>query len=319
MPNTEPENSLLQVAVGVIRRTDGKVLIARRPDHVHQGGLWEFPGGKIEAGESVEQALKRELYEELGIAVKIIEPLIKIPYHYSDRSVLLNVWTVKSFSGQAVGREGQQVAWRAVDQLRHDSFPAANQAIITALLLPRFYAVLEGETEAEVINNLEQILAKDISLIQFRLKTLKKTAEKAFLQGLVWQAKQKNCQVLLNTHLLEFHDANTGIHLTRRDLLSGFKRPEGLPVLAASCHDEPELALAEKAGVDFAVIAPVQKTVTHPDAPALGWERFRQLAAKAVFPVYALGGVNNTDLDQAIYSGAQGIAGIRTFLGSQNR
>jgi thiamine monophosphate synthase len=89
--------------------------------------------------------------------------------------------------------------------------------------------------------------------------------------------------------------------------------------LAASCHDEPELALAEKAGVDFAVIAPVQKTVTHPDAPALGWERFRQLAAKAVFPVYALGGVNNTDLDQAIYSGAQGIAGIRAFLGSQNR
>ncbi len=304
---------MLHVAVGVISRPDGKLLIALRPRHVHQGGLWEFPGGKVESGETVGQALKRELNEELGIETQAIEPLIKIPYHYPDRSVLLDVWKVKAFSGQVKGQEGQKIEWVHPDELHGYAFPAANRPIITALLLPRFYAILEGASEAEVQANLEQILGREISLIQFRLKNLKTPLNKAFLQALLQQAQQKNCRVLFNSHLLEFAGDVTGLHLTRRDLLSGFSRPGGISMLAASCHDEQELAQAQKAGVDFAVIAPVQKTTTHPDAPALGWERFRQLARKAVFPVYALGGVNVSDLDQALRSGAQGIAAIRAF------
>ncbi len=304
----------LHVAVGVIKRSDGKVLIARRPDHVHQGGLWEFPGGKVETGESVEQALKRELNEELGIEAQPLEPLIKIPYRYPDRSVLLDVWTVDVFSGQAKGLEGQKVEWVGLDELSHYVFPPANKPIITALLLPRFYAVLEGTTEAEALANLERILSKDVSLIQFRLKKLKTTLNKPFLQALLQQAQQKNCRVLLNSHLFEFHEEGIGLHLTGRDLVTGFSLPEGVSILAASCHNERELALAAKAGVDFAVIAPVQKTTTHPDAPELGWERFGQLAEKAVFPVYALGGVNIADLDRALHAGAQGIAAIRAFI-----
>ena len=305
---------MLHVAVGVVQNEKGEVLIAKRPDHVHQGGLWEFPGGKVEIGETVQQALTRELNEELGIEVQFIEPLIKIPYHYPDRSVLLDVWTVKSFTGQAVGREGQIIEWRAVDALSGYAFPAANQPIITALSLPRFYAILEGESEAEVQANLERILANDISMIQFRLKTLKTQVNKAFLQTLLQQSQHKNCRVLLNSHLQKFRDETAGLHVTGSDLQSGFRRPEGVPLLAASCHNEQELALAEKAGVDFAVIAPVQKTATHPEASALGWERFSQLAGNAAFPVYALGGIDYGDLGRAITAGAQGIAAIRAFI-----
>ncbi len=306
--------SCLAVAVGVIRGSDGKILIARRPDNVHQGGLWEFPGGKVEAGETVEQALRRELKEELGIDVQMARPLIKIPYHYPERSVLLDVWTVNKFSGHATGMEGQKTAWVSVADLRRYVFPAANKAIISALTLPRFYAILEGETEIQVKENLKKILTRDISLVQFRLKTLKSPVSELFLQALLQQTNAKNCQVLFNSHLLRFSSLTTGLHLTSRDLAAGFSCPKGITWLGASCHNEAELMLAERAGVDFAVIAPVKKTATHPEAGALGWRRFSQLVDAASFPVYALGGVRDGDVETAMRSGAQGIAGIRTFL-----
>lgn len=134
MPTTEVEQ-LLHVAVGVTVQ-NATVLIAKRLQHLHQGGLWEFPGGKVEPGESVYQALCRELNEELGIAVEAAEPLIEIRHDYPDRSVLLDVWQVTAFTGQPEGRQGQEFRWISLAELRNYRFPEANAPIIGALLDP---------------------------------------------------------------------------------------------------------------------------------------------------------------------------------------
>jgi 8-oxo-dGTP diphosphatase len=140
MPNTEPKNTKrVHVAVGVIVDSDQRILIALRPGHVHQGGLWEFPGGKVEAAEAVEQALARELFEELGLELNSCRPLTQVCHDYGDKSVLLDVYWVEGFSGQAEGREGQPIAWVKAAALLDYPFPAANQRIISAVqraLLP---------------------------------------------------------------------------------------------------------------------------------------------------------------------------------------
>jgi 8-oxo-dGTP diphosphatase len=124
---------LLRVAVGVVTNGAGEVLVARRHDHLHQGGLWEFPGGKIGAGESAEAALARELHEELDILVDRAEPLLTVDHDYPDRSVRLEVWHVRAFRGIPHGREGQPLRWLRARELSPADFPAANLPIITAV------------------------------------------------------------------------------------------------------------------------------------------------------------------------------------------
>jgi 8-oxo-dGTP diphosphatase len=124
----------VEVAAGVIYNPQGQILIAKRGANQHQGGLWEFPGGKIEAGEYAQQALTRELQEELAISVTASEPLIRIEHEYSDKSVVLDVWCVTAFSGQARGVEGQPLEWVLPSDLKNYDFPAANEPIIEAVL-----------------------------------------------------------------------------------------------------------------------------------------------------------------------------------------
>ena len=121
------------VAVIVHQNDSNKILIAKRPDHVHKGGLWEFPGGKVEQGEHVFEALARELEEELAIFVLQAEPLINIQHDYPEKSVLLDVWKVTEFSGNAKENEGQAIEWVSVSQLNEYSFPEANNLIISEL------------------------------------------------------------------------------------------------------------------------------------------------------------------------------------------
>ncbi len=120
------------VAAAAILNSKGELLIAKRPDDKHQGGLWEFPGGKVEAGEEILTALDRELFEELGIKTLAAKPLIKVSHDYSDKSVVLDVWVVTEFSGKAEGREGQEVRWIVPSDIDSYTFPAANLPIIEA-------------------------------------------------------------------------------------------------------------------------------------------------------------------------------------------
>ncbi len=131
--STSTSPKLVHVAVGVIVDDQQNILIALRAKDAHQGGLWEFPGGKVEQGESVETALSRELNEELGLESISCRPLIEIRHDYTDKSVLLDVWWVDTFSGQAEGKEGQPIEWVSSAALSSYSFPEANQPIIAAV------------------------------------------------------------------------------------------------------------------------------------------------------------------------------------------
>ena len=133
MPNIAADMQPVHVAVGVILDASRRVLLTRRAEDSHQGGLWEFPGGKVEPGETLLDALARELQEELGIRVRRSSPLLEVRHDYGDKQVLLDVHVVWEFDGQALGREGQPLAWVAGDELAQYSFPAANAAIVEAV------------------------------------------------------------------------------------------------------------------------------------------------------------------------------------------
>ncbi|HQV23803.1 MAG TPA: 8-oxo-dGTP diphosphatase MutT, partial [Agitococcus sp.] len=130
---------MLNVVAAVIHNPQGQLLLAQRPLHKHQGGLWEFAGGKIDSGETAEQALVRELQEELGITATQYRPLLTVEHHYPDKSVRLNVFRVTAFEGQAHGAEGQPIVWVKPENLHDYQFPAANLPILKAALLPDIY------------------------------------------------------------------------------------------------------------------------------------------------------------------------------------
>ncbi|MDQ7089446.1 MAG: Nudix family hydrolase [Methylococcales bacterium] len=305
----------LPVVVAVIKDKQGRVLIAKRADEAHQGGLWEFPGGKIEAGETVVTALKRELSEELGINLKTANPLIKIKHHYADLSVILDVWEINDFSGTAYGKEGQQVKWVSLDTLSQYDFPAANKAIITAAKLPHCYAILDDSDRMPLLPKLDKILSNGVKLIQMRLKISTEKEIEQFLNKARPLCQQYQAEILINSAVVnEKAIERQGLHLTSTDLMALKSRPNNSGWLAASCHNRLQLQQAEKIGVDFVVLAPILPTPTHPDTQALGWDVALKLVEDVSIPVFALGGVSFDDLHVAQEKGMHGIAGIRAFL-----
>ncbi len=121
------------VAAGIVLKGD-EVLICRRPEHLHQGGKWEFPGGKVESGETANQALIRELKEEVNIDAQPTDIFETISFDYPDKQVLLEFILVPSFTGSAEGLEGQEVKWVNKNALVDYEFPAANQIIVEKLI-----------------------------------------------------------------------------------------------------------------------------------------------------------------------------------------
>jgi 8-oxo-dGTP diphosphatase len=125
----------VHVAVGVVKNFQGEILLSKRAKHLHQGGLWEFPGGKVEQDESVFDALVREFQEEVNITITQAEPFMTIHHDYGDKQVLLDVWISTHFNGDARSNEDQLIAWVAPEKLSDYEFPKANQAIIEKLMV----------------------------------------------------------------------------------------------------------------------------------------------------------------------------------------
>ncbi|MFN3585994.1 MAG: Nudix family hydrolase [Moraxellaceae bacterium] len=302
------------VVAAVIRR-DGRILIARRPSHLHMGGLWEFPGGKVEPGEPVEAALLRELDEELGIIPTDFHPLIRLQHDYPDKAVCLDVWEVTAFRGEPEGREGQPLAWVAPERLRDHEFPAANHAIVTAARLPdRYLMTPDGLSVAARREWLAARLAAGARLILFRDTTLPEAAYRAEAVALLEICVAARAQLMLHGSpaRLAALPAAAGLHLPARMMAATSARP--VPAdkwLAVSVHDAAELAQAVALGADFVTLSPVQPTVSHPGAPGLGWAQFAAWVEGASLPVYALGGLKDDDVALARQHGAQGVAGIR--------
>ncbi len=308
----------IHVAAAVIVDGEGRILIARRPADKHQGGLWEFPGGKCEAGETVRECLQRELHEELGIEVGQARPLIQIAHDYPDKSVLLDVWQVEGFTGEAHGREGQPVRWVYSSALNDFSFPAANRPIVKAAQLPdRYFITPEPDADhAAFLRMFDAVLRKGVQLLQFRAKALATEVYRALAKRVIELAHAHGAKVLLNSEpRLALELGADGVHLTsvRLQALSQRPLPAGM-LVAASCHNGQELAQAQKIECDFAVLSPVCVTASHPDAAPLGWQQFAEQTRHAALPVFALGGLTLEDLPQAFSHGAQGVAGIRAFL-----
>jgi 8-oxo-dGTP diphosphatase len=311
---TRSAYATLQVAVGVVKNAQGQVLISLRHDDLHQGGLWEFPGGKIEANETAEQALIRELREEMAINVISATPLITIRHQYADVAVQLNVFLVQEFSGIARNCEGQAFQWVQTQELKKYAFPAANQSIITAAQLPPYYAILDDSDASLLTTNLQIILTKGIKLIQARLKNLSEETSRVFINQAYSLCQQHGALLLINSAVKLTDNMADGIHLTSRDLMAMQSRPANIQWLAASCHNRQELKHAEQIGVDFVVLAPVLATRTHPETAPLGWQQFTELVNDCNLPVYALGGLTLAHTAIAQQAGGQGIAAIRAFL-----
>ena len=329
MTDVHQKQELLHVGVAAIVK-DNKVLISKRPEDVHQGGLWEFPGGKVEPGESIEAALKREVQEELGINILASQPLIKLTHHYKDKSVLLDTYRVELFETSggyeypdttvSTGAEGQLVQWVPISQLRQYAFPAANAAIINALQLPPVYAIsADLKTPTMAVSAINVLLDK-YHLVQIRLKSLSGKALEETIKQVMEKAMDK-VQIMFNSSMQlpdYLHQQSTGLHLTSRHLfndefIAQYKKDYPDKLISASCHNQDEIERANALKLDFITLSPVQKTRSHPEQPPLGWESFRLLTARAVMPVYALGGVQTDNLPQAQVYGAQGVAGIRNF------
>ncbi len=124
---------IVEVAVGVIKRNN-KIYISKRADDIHQGGKWEFPGGKREVNETIEQTLTRELSEEIGIQVTQQSPFMLIEHDYGDKKVRLDVRLVENFEGVPSHLEGQKSQWVDINDLSQFTFPDANKVIIDKLM-----------------------------------------------------------------------------------------------------------------------------------------------------------------------------------------
>ncbi|PCM43829.1 Nudix family hydrolase [Marinobacter sp. ANT_B65] len=317
----------VHVAVGVIARA-GRILIARRPDHVHQGGLLEFPGGKVEAGETVQAALVREIFEETGLKIPpdTLQPVIGIRHDYGDKRVFLDVWRTDRAEGEAFGREGQPVNWMRPEDLKDHDFPVANRPIIRALRLPSLLAVTgDIDTGDTGIRQLRRALGEPLKGASPRLVLLRAPCMAVEDYRLLAGAASDACEsagagLVLHGSPAVFDDSlgAAGLHLPWREAEKLDVRPVPDGVwLGVSCHDAVQIDHAVAIGADYVTLGPVKPTATHPGTPAIGWARFRELVSRATIPVFGLGGLDLSDLDQARQAGGQGIAGIR-YWWSQN-
>jgi 8-oxo-dGTP diphosphatase len=301
------------VAAAVIERPDGSFLLAKRPPGKPYPGYWEFPGGKIEAGESPCAALKRELYEELGIEVQRAYPWLTRLYHYSHAHVRLNFIRVAGWTGEPAAREGQRLSWQRPGNPTVAPMLPANAPILKALELPLEYAITDAGAFGidSMLREVRRALDCGVRLMQIREHSMDPAALEVFAGAVMKAAQASDARVLVNgDEALARRIGAHGLHLTARRLKQTTRRPE-FDWCAASCHDESELDKAAQLDLDFAVLGPIRPTPSHPHVAALGWQRFVQLVRGYPLPVFALGGLEKQDLEQARSHGAHGIAMIR--------
>jgi len=232
---------LIHVAAGAVVDPEGRVLIAQRPPQAHQGGLWEFPGGKLERSETPEQALARELAEELGIKIAACRPLIRVEHDYADRRVLLDVYRVDAYQGMPVGREGQPLAWLEPWAMDPAQFPAADRPIITALRLPSLYLITgpDPTDPDDFLLRLGLALETGIKLVQLRAHELPDADFSRLVRGAYPLCRAVGARLLLNRDPKAVADLPCdGLHLSARRLRGLGERPDAPSrLVGASCHD----------------------------------------------------------------------------------
>lgn len=305
------------MACGVVRRADGRILLAQRPAGKIAAGWWEFPGGKIELAEQNGAALSRELHEELGVQVSAARPLIRIRHEYSDRVVLLDVWLVTDFIGSPQGREGQQWCWATLDEVERFRLLPTVLPILPALRLPTHYVFTPPRAQADTIRQGLARLPRGAAL-RLRLPGYTPEAYMALAASLLADCRAQGLQLILDRDpeaalalgAAGWHanaQAARGLSAQRLRAL-----PAGFWVLG-SAHSRADLLALRACGVHAAVLGTVRPSASHPDGHCLGWQGFSALSDRCGLPVYAIGGLGPQDLPQAWSAGAQGIAAISAY------
>jgi 8-oxo-dGTP diphosphatase len=300
---------VVEVAAAVIERPDGSFLLAQRPAGKVYAGWWEFPGGKVEAGESTERALARELHEELGIDVRRAYPWITRVHIYEHATVMLHFFRVLQWDGEPRAKEHQAIVWQRLHEPIAEPMLPANAPVLAALALPLEYAITDAQSlgAAEQLALVEARMKAGLRLVQVRDKDHWERSRLIYV--IKRMAQQYGAKVLVNGG-----PAADGIHFSAEQLMTLRARPQALEngaLLGASCHSAQELGHAMAIGLDFAVLGPVKATASHPGAELLGWDGFRRIADSASIPVYAIGGMRPADLHEARRAGAHGLAMIR--------
>lgn len=313
-----PTTAAMHVMAGVMLDPQGRVLLAQRPSGKHLAGLWEFPGGKLEAGETPVDGLVRELREELGIEASVDGPLIRVPWRYGERSLLLDARLVRRWQGELASLDGQALRWADPASVDLDLLTPADRHILRALQLPPRYAITADVPSTafdEWQQRIRRAMAAGERLVLLRFPQWPTARVRELAASLLTEARAVDAHLLLSGDVegALALGAGAGVQLKAAQLASWQERP--LPVtqwVGASCHHAADLQQAMDIA-DFATLSPVAATATHPDATPLGWEAFEQLIEGSPLPVYALGGMTLQELDKARHAGGQGVAGIRGF------
>jgi 8-oxo-dGTP diphosphatase len=310
-------SEIVEVAAAVFLRKNGKeFLLAQRPEGKVYAGYWEFPGGKVEAGETVRQALDRELREELGVTVEHATPWLTREFTYPHAQVRIHFWRIAAWQGEIQPLEHSAVEWLKIGgRATVDPILPANGPILKALALPSIMAITNMSENGEdmELTRLQTAVARGLRLFQIRDKGLAPIERAWFAQAAKEMVRHSGAVLLINDDegLARAIRAN-GVHLTAKKLRRCWSRPE-FEWVGASCHTEEEIARAVNLELDYVLVSPVLPTQTHPGVPALGWERFAELAAHSPLPVFALGGLDADMLEEAQSRGAHGIALMRNW------
>lgn len=302
------------VAAAVIRRPDGHFLLGQRAADTFYPGYWEFPGGKIEPGETPRQALVRELREELAIEVLAASPWIVREHRYEHAHVRLHFFRVDAWHGEISNRVHAALSWQHPGATTVAPMLPANAPILAALTLPEFYGISHAHEIGVTaqLSALADALANGLRLVQLREQRLTAAEREPFAAAAVALCARHGARVLINGDIqLARATGADGIHLTGAQLDVLPTRPL-LPLVAASCHDPRQLRRAAELGLDFAVLGTIKPSASHPGCPTLGWPTAAQWLADSPLPVYALGGLGPADLPEALAAGAHGIAAIRS-------
>lgn len=306
----------VHVVAGVLRDTRGRILLARRTEGRDLAGAWEFPGGKVEPGESADQALRRELHEELGIDVGHIEALISVPQRYPSKSIVLDVYSVQSYTGKPRGREKQALAWSPPEKLASYPMPPADRPVVAALTQPSSLAITPefyGEKQS-FLSYIERQLDSGIRLIQLRTQLPGGKSRKELALDIRTLCQASDAILSINEDIELAKALDCPVHLKSWQLMQAdiVSQLAGLS-FSAACHTIEELRRAEILAATYALLGPVLDTASHPEQKGMGWPGFNRLRNEVSLPIYALGGLGVNELSTARIHGAQGVAGISGF------
>jgi len=303
----------IEVSVGILVNTSNHVLMNQRTALQSWAGWWEFPGGKLEKKETPRQALDREIYEELGVEVLEAERWVTRRFEFEDTDVILYFFKILKWKGDASSKEGQLLSWEYFEKIDLSKVLPPNKFVPGAINLPDHYAITNlSETPLPLfIKQLENRIKNGTKLIQVREKHLSKEEFKKFAERVLEVSNGRGVKVIINSNInLAYELSADGVHLNSGQIHTIHEFPKELMV-GASCHNTKDLDIAEMKGANFAVLSPINKTLSHTKARLIGWDELSKLAIKYTMPIYALGGMTLGDVERAQSSGAIGVASQR--------